>query len=415
MKNLIINNKNIIIPVVLSLLFFILGFFLSIRLSTNSLSDSKEIVFENIIRPNSVPANLSTLWEAYSFVNDVYFDQTKIDDSKITNETIKALVKTLDDKHSTYIPPEEWAIKSTDLFGSFQGIGAFVDMSKDNSGVMIVAPIDGGPAQLAGIKGGDKIIKVDGESIAGMSLTAAIKLIRGPEGSTVSLTIERLGEINLVELDIIRAKIKQPSVTKDLIKDTDYTKIRINQYTENTPKELSEMISDTIMNDGSKGLVIDLRNNPGGLLASAVNSTSLFLDEGVVTFELDSKGKKTLWNTNGEVGKFSNIPIVTLVNANSASGSEVMAGALQDYGRSVIIGETTYGKGSVSLVRDLSNGGGMLLTNAHWFTPNGRVIHDIGITPDVEIELPETTSKSGEFYDTQVEAAIKQLDFELTN
>ncbi|SVC56786.1 uncharacterized protein METZ01_LOCUS309640, partial [marine metagenome] len=147
----------------------------------------------------------------------------------------------------------------------------------------------------------------------------------------------------------------------------------------------------------------------------AVNSSSLFLDEGVVTFELDSKGKKTLWNTNGEVGKFSNIPIVTLVNANSASGSEVMAGALQDYGRSVIIGETTYGKGSVSLVRDLSNGGGMLLTNAHWFTPNGRVIHDIGITPDVEIELPETTSKSGEFYDTQVEAAIKQLDFELTN
>ena len=174
MKNLIINNKNIIIPVVLSLLFFILGFFLSIRLINNSLPDSKEIVFENIIRPNSVPANLSTLWEAYSFVNDVYFDQTKIDDSKITNETIKALVKTLDDKHSTYIPPEEWAIKSTDLFGSFQGIGAFVDMSKDNSGVMIVAPIAGGPAQMAGIKGGDNIIKVNGESIAGMSLPAAI-------------------------------------------------------------------------------------------------------------------------------------------------------------------------------------------------------------------------------------------------
>ena len=135
----------------------------------------------------------------------------------------------------------------------------------------------------------------------------------------------------------------------------------------------------------------------------------------MITFEIDANGKKTLWNVNGEVGKFSDIPMVTLVNANSASGSEVMAGALQDYGRSVVIGDKTYGKGSVSLVRSLSNGGGMFLTNAHWFTPNGRAIHDIGILPDVEISLPEAKSKDVDFYDTQVEAAIEQLNFEILN
>jgi len=224
-----------------------------------------------------------------------------------------------------------------------------------------------------------------------------------------------LGEIEPFEITVIREKIKQSSVQKDLVTDTNYAKIRINQYTENTPTELIAALNEAINQDNVTGIILDIRNNPGGLLGSAVNATALFLNEELITYEIDAKGKKTLWKAGENVGKYSNIPLVTLVNGSSASGSEVMAGALQDYGRSVIIGEKTYGKGSVSLVRNLSNGGGMFLTNAHWFTPNGREIHDVGIEPDVAMELPESSSKSSEFYDTQIEAAITQLNYEIKN
>ncbi len=394
-----------------SITFFVLGFVIN-TIFLDSDNTVNEIIIKQATNSESGPEDLSTLWEAYNFINEEYYDRSRIDHSKMNDETIKSLIKTLEDKHSTYVSPEKWQIASTDLTGSYQGIGAFVDMANDQSSVIIVSPISGGPAEAVGIKGGDKIIKVDGKSIVGMSLNEAITLIRGPEGSSVTLTIERLGEFEPIEVTVVRAKINQPSVQKDLIPDTSYAKIRINQYTESTPKELLEALDEAVNDDKSKGIILDIRNNPGGLLGSAVNATALFLNEELITFEIDAKGKKTMWKAGNEVGKFSEIPLVTLINGNSASGSEVMAGALQDYGRSVLIGEQTYGKGSVSLVRNLSNGGGMFLTNAHWFTPNGREIHNIGIEPDVLITLPDASSKSSEFYDTQIDAAITQLNFE---
>jgi carboxyl-terminal processing protease len=397
-----------------SITFFVLGFVINI-IFLDSDNSVNEIVIKQATKSETGPKDLSTLWEAYDFINEEYYDRSKIDHSKMNDETIKSLIKTLDDKHSAYVSPEKWQITSSDLTGSYQGIGAYVDMANDQSSVIIVSPINGGPAEKVGIKGGDKIIKVDGESIIGMSLNEAITLIRGPEGSSVTLTIERIGEIETFDITVIREKIKQTSVQKDLIPDTTYAKIRIDQYTENTPEELLKALNEAIKTDKSTGIILDIRNNPGGLLGSAVNATALFLNEELITYEIDAKGKKTMWKAGNEVGKFSNIPLVTLVNGSSASGSEVMAGALQDYGRSVLIGEKTYGKGSVSLVRNLSNGGGMFLTNAHWFTPNGREIHEIGIEPDVKISLPEASSKSAEFYDTQIDAAITQLNFETKN
>lgn len=410
MQNKLKNYKTPILIFLSSISFFILGFFIS-----TIYGDSDKPINEIIIKQStsgSSSEGLSTLYEAYNFINDEYYDRSKIDINKMNDETIKSLIKTLDDKHSSYVSPEKWQIASSDLTGSYQGIGAYVDMANDQSGVIIVSPIDGGPAEAMGIKGGDKITKVDGESIVGLSLNEAINLIRGPEGSSVLLTIERIGEFEPIEIKVIREKINQSSVQKDLLPDTNYAKIRINQYTESTPDELLEALEEAINEDNSKGIILDIRNNPGGLLGSAVNATALFLEEELITYEIDAKGKKTMWKAGNEVGKYSKIPLVTLVNSNSASGSEVMAGALQDYGRSVLIGEKTYGKGSVSLVRNLSNGGGMFLTNAHWFTPNGREIHEVGIEPDVVITLPESSSKSSEFYDTQIDAAITQLNFE---
>jgi len=414
MQNYFKNYKTHLLVFISSITFFILGFVVNIFF-LDSDNTVNEIVIKQTTKSESAPEDLSTLWEAYNFIDDEYYDRSKIDHSKMNDETIKSLIETLNDKHSTYVSPEKWQIASSDLTGSYQGIGAYVDMANDKSSIIIVSPIEGGPAEAVGIKGGDKVLKVDGESIVGMSLNEAIALIRGPEGSSVTLTIERLGEFEPIEVTVVRAEINQPSVKKDLIPDTSYVKIRINQYTESTPEELLEALNEAINTDKSTGIVLDIRNNPGGLLGSAVNATALFLKQELITYEIDAKGKKTMWKAGNEVGKFSQIPLVTLVNGSSASGSEVMAGALQDYGRSVLIGEKTYGKGSVSLVRNLSNGGGMFLTNAHWFTPNGREIHDIGIEPDVVIALPEASSKSTEFYDTQIDAAITQLNFETKN
>ena len=408
------NYKSIFIMTLFSITFFVLGFFIN-TFFMESDNPVNEIVIKQSTKSQSGSDDLSTLLEAYNFINDEYFDRSKIDHDKMNDETIKSLIKTLDDKHSTYVPPDKWEIASTDLTGSYQGIGAYVDMSNDQSSVIIVSPITGGPAEAVGIKGGDKIIKVDGESIIGLSLNEAITLIRGPEGSSVLLTIERIGEFEPIEIKVVRAKINQPSVQKDLVPDTNYVKIRINQYVESTPEELFDALEEAINADKALGIILDIRNNPGGLLGSAVNATALFLQEELITYEIDAKGKKTMWKAGNEIGRFSQIPIVTLVNGSSASGSEVMAGALQDYGRSVLIGEKTYGKGSVSLVRNLSNGGGMFLTNAHWFTPNGREIHEVGIEPDVVVSLPEASSKSSEFYDTQIDAAITQLNFETNN
>jgi|TARA_B100001094_G_scaffold79409_1_gene75698 carboxyl-terminal processing protease len=408
------NYKSIFIMSLFSITFFVLGFYIN-TFFMESDNPVNEIVIKQSTKSQSGPDDLSTLLEAYNFINDEYFDRSKIDHDKMNDETIKSLIKTLDDKHSTYVPPDKWEIASTDLTGSYQGIGAYVDMSNDQSSVIIVSPITGGPAEAVGIKGGDKIIKVDGESIIGLSLNEAITLIRGPEGSSVLLTIERIGEFEPIEIKVVRAKINQPSVQKDLVPDTNYVKIRINQYVESTPEELFDALEEAINEDKALGIILDIRNNPGGLLGSAVNATALFLQEELITYEIDAKGKKTMWKAGNEIGRFSQIPIVTLVNGSSASGSEVMAGALQDYGRSVLIGEKTYGKGSVSLVRNLSNGGGMFLTNAHWFTPNGREIHEVGIEPDVVVSLPEASSKSSEFYDTQIDAAITQLNFETNN
>jgi carboxyl-terminal processing protease len=200
------------------------------------------------------------------------------------------------------------------------------------------------------------------------------------------------------------------------VADTDYGRIRIAQFTAETPKEVREGVQQLI-DDGAKGIILDLRGNPGGLLSSTVNVASEFLTDGLVTYEVDSRGEREDWEVK-KGGHFPDIPLVTLVDNFSASGSEVLTGALQDHGRTVAIGTNTYGKGSVNLLRGLSNGGGVYLTIGRWFTPNGRVIEEIGIDPDVVVEWDQEAgsglnSQTAEGGDPQIQAAIKQLDFQL--
>jgi carboxyl-terminal processing protease len=281
--------------------------------------------------------------------------------------------------------------------------------------VIITKPLPNSPAEKAGIRAGDRILAVDGEDAIEWSVLEAVNKIRGEEGTDVILTVEHVGSLDPVDITITRGIIDDPSVVSRDVPDTDYGRIRISQFTAETPNEVRKLVQEFI-DDGAKGIILDLRGNPGGLLSSTVDVASEFLTDGLVTYEVDSRGQREDWKVKSG-GHFPDIPLVTLVDSFSASGSEVLTGALQDHGRTVAIGTTTFGKGSVNLLRGLSNGGGVYLTIGRWFTPNGRVIEEIGIEPDVVVEAADSVGGSNpqtsEFSDPQIEAAIKQLDFQI--
>ncbi|NQW18480.1 MAG: S41 family peptidase [Chloroflexi bacterium] len=364
--------------------------------------------------PDEVPPGLEAVWEAYSLLVREYVERDKVDPEIMTEAAIRGMVDALGDRYSAYISPESYVVESNRLVGDFQGIGAEVQQTQDRQRVMIIAPLPNTPAETAGIKPGDVIMAVDGEDTAGWSVLDAVNRIRGQGGTTVILSVVHLGAIDVVDIPIVRGTIKQDSVTARLLDDTPYGYVKINTFTARTRDELRTAI-EGLKKDDIQGLVLDLRNNPGGLLTATVDVASEFVTNGVVTFEVDGRGNRKDWRVrNG--GQSPEIPLVILINAYSASGSEVLTAALQDHDRAVAIGVTTFGKGSVNTLRSLGNGGGLYMTFARWYSPNGRLIEGIGITPDVEVEYnPDIQSARRGAEDTQMAAAIQQLDFETGN
>ncbi len=362
-------------------------------------------------RPDAVPEDLEIIWETYRLLQREYVDGSAIDPEAISEAAVRAMLEELGDRYTSYITPETFAIERQGFQGNFEGIGAQVEMAPDRSGVVITAPLDNSPAEMAGIRPGDKILAVDGEDATGWSVIEAVNKIRGPRGTAVVLTVEHVGSAIPVDVPIIRDRIEQPSVRARMLNPEDgpYGVLKINQFTAETPQEVREGVQ-SLLDQGAPGIVIDLRANPGGLLTSTVNVASEFLTDGLVTYEIDATGKRDDWFVR-EGGQFPDIPLVVLVDGFSASGSELLAGALQDQGRALVIGTTTFGKGSVNLLRQLSNGGGVYLTIGRWFTPNGRPIEGEGVEPDVVVEFP-ANSQLTLTDDVQMTAAIKQLDFQ---
>jgi len=366
--------------------------------------------------PAAVPDGLQIVWETYSILVSEYVVQENIDPNALAEAAVIGMLDSIDDRYTAYIPPSTFKIDQDGFQGNFGGIGAQVAASPDRNGVIITKPLPNTPAERAGIKAGDRILAVDGEDALGWSVLEAVNKIRGEKGTDVVLTIEHVGSLDPVDITITRDTIEDPSVSVTNVADTDYGRIRISQFTAETPREVREGVQELI-DDGAKGIILDLRGNPGGLLSSTVNVASEFLTEGLVTYEVDSRGQRQDWKVKPG-GKFPDIPLVTLIDNFSASGSEVLTGALQDHGRTVAIGTNTFGKGSVNLLRGLSNGGGVYLTIGRWFTPNGRVIEEVGIDPDVVVEAVDTVGganpQTNDFSDPQIEAAIKQLDFQIS-
>ena len=365
--------------------------------------------------PVAVPDGLQIVWEAYSILSREYVIPEKIDPDLLAEAAVIGMLEALDDRYTSYISPSTFKIDQQGFQGNFGGIGAQVEASPDRRGVIITRPLPNTPAEKAGIRAGDRILAVDGVDALEWSVLEAVNKIRGEKGTPVTLTVEHVGSLDPVDITIIRGTIDDPSVMVIEVPDTNYGRIRISQFTAQTSRELRKGMQQLVDN-GAKGIILDLRGNPGGLLSATVDVASEFLTDGLVTYEVDSRGKKDEWKVK-KGGQFPEIPMVTLVDNFSASGSEVLSGALQDQGRSVIIGTNTFGKGSVNLLRGLSNGGGVYLTIGRWFTPNGRLIEDVGVEPDVVVEFDAAAlganPQTNEGGDPQVEAAIKQLDFQL--
>jgi len=324
---------------------------------------------------------LDIVEEVWDIIFRDYVDQDRLDASTVSQAAIKGMVKALDDPYTSYLSAQAYQMSSSGLEGKFEGIGAYVGVKDEQ--IVIIAPIADSPAAKAGIRSGDIILGVNGRSAAEMSLEEAVLHIRGPKGTPVRLLVLHQGETEPEKIEIVRAEIKLSSVRFEMREDIAY--ININHFTERTNGELSPVL-ESITREGATGIILDLRSNPGGLLEAVVDVTSHFLREGIVLFVLDNQGKQTSLSVKHR-SVTTDLPLVVLTDNYSASGSEVLAGALKDHARATIAGAKTYGKGSVNTLNQLSNGSGLYITTARWLTPKGRLIEGEGISPDYELEL----------------------------
>jgi carboxyl-terminal processing protease len=372
---------------------------------------------DNGTSSNQRPAEQNTSSESYAILDEIegilqedFVNPEAVNPKELHEGAIQGLIESLGDPHTVYIKPEDFAVGIDIISGAFEGIGAQVDEDPVTGQIVIVAPFRGSPAEAAGILPGDVLLSVNGESAEGWSVADAVKKIRGPQGTPVTLVV-RHGDQTEEEVTIERATIEVPTVFADEVKGEDGNSIEnlayleIQQFTEQTAGNLDQELA-RVVDAGYEGLILDLRRNPGGGLDSTVEVADMFLDDGIIITQVDRDGQETVYEAH-EGTEAGDLPIVVLVGPGSASGSEVLAAALRDHGRATLIGEKTFGKGSVNHIRNLSNGGALYVTIARWRTPNGELIEGVGLEPDFAVALtPEDVEADR---DTQLFAAIDFL------
>ncbi len=358
-------------------------------------SDSNTQDAETLFKP---------FWEAWDLIHQRYVNQP-VDDAKLIQGAIRGMMSSLETGYNYYQTPEEFQTLQEQLNGSadYTGIGAWVDTTKEY--LTIVSPMNGSPAQKAGLRPGDRIIAIDGESMEGVSPELARAKVLGPEGTDVTLTIQR-GEEAPFDVTITRAKITPPLVEYRML-DNDIAYVHLYTFGDSADQDLRDALQD-LLAQNPKGLILDLRYNTGGYLDQGIAVASEFLPKNqIVAYEKSGDGTLIPYESIGN-GIAIDIPTVILVNEYSASASEIVAGALQDYGRARLVGVTTFGKGSVQSLIPLGDNQGVIgITIAQWLTPNQRLIQDTGLTPDVVVEITQEDLDAGR--DPQLDAAIELL------
>jgi carboxyl-terminal processing protease len=355
---------------------------------------------------SATPGDLQTLfkpfWEAWNVVHQQYVNQP-VDNQKLMQGAIRGMMDSLGDKQTFYMEPQLYQSETSSLQGQYEGIGAYVDTQGDY--LTIVSPIQGSPADLAGLRAGDKVIAIDGQDMTGVAPEQARLKVLGPEGTKVTIKVLRQGESQPLEFTITRAKITIHSAEGKML-DNGIAYVDINTFGEHTTQELRDTL-DQLLKQNPKGIIIDLRNNPGGYLNTAVEVASEFIDKGVVLYEQYGDGHRDTHNVLGN-GRATDIPLVVLINEGSASASEILAGALQDYGRAKLVGVQSYGKGSVQNWVPLSNNeGAARVTIAKWLTPKERAIDHVGLAPDVYVQMTPEDFQAGK--DPQLDAAVQTM------
>ena len=331
-------------------------------------------------RETSLEPGLEVIAETWDIILQDYVDKDSLDTETLIRGAIMGMVEALDDPHTAYLDAETYQLSLEDLEGKFEGIGASVGVRDEQ--IIIIAPIADSPADMAGIKAGDILLEIDGQSTLGMSLAEAVLKVRGPGGTAVTLLVLHEGETEPEEITIVRDEIEVPSVNFEMMGDIAY--IKIIHFSDRTAEELSPVL-ESITQQAASGIIIDLRGNPGGYLDAVIDVAGFFLEEGVVVSMVDNEGQHTSYSVKPNE-MVTNLPLVVLVDGSSASGSEVLAGALQDYGRATIAGGVTFGKGSVNVLHQLEDGSGLYITISRWLTPDGRLIEGEGLYPDYELE-----------------------------
>lgn len=347
--------------------------------------------------------DMRLFWKVWGELEDRYVDKEVIENESMVYGSIKGMVRALDDPYTVFMTPEESKQFSESLEGTLEGIGA--ELTVKDKKLIIVTPLRKSPAEKAGLLAGDEIYKIDGELAEDMTMVDAIMKIRGKKGTTVTLTIIRQKLEKPFDVSITRANIDIESVTMEKL-DGGIVYLSVNQFNEKTNDEFGKAISEMILNE-PKGLIVDLRYNGGGYLEIAVQLLSYLLPKDTPAVVIKERGKSDeIRKTNGNP-KLLNVPLVVIVNDSSASASEIMAGAIQDHKRGVILGTKSFGKGSVQEVQKFTDGSSMKITIAKWFTPTGRTIDKVGLTPDIAVEITEKDIENT--YDRQKEEAIKYL------
>ena len=352
---------------------------------------------------NQLYEKIDLFGEVLEKIKKDYVDD--INESEIMDSAINGVLQSLD-PYSAYMSPELFKEMQTDTRGEFGGLG--IEIGMESGVVKVIAPIDDTPASEAGIKAGDYIVKIGNEQVQGKSLMEAVKLMRGPVGTSVELTIRRKNVKKSLKFKITRKIIEIKSVSSEILgKKKNLGYIKLKSFNENSDKQFLDTIKLFEKNSKVEGYILDLRNNPGGLLTQAINITDFFLDDGEI---VSTKGRKTSETRRFFARKGDEIkgkPIIVLINNGSASASEIFAGALKDHKRAIILGESSYGKGSVQSIIPLGNGGGIRLTISKYYLPSGDSISEVGVTPDIVVEEKGVDFKINSKNDNQLNYALK--------
>lgn len=356
---------------------------------------------EKVVNDDSV-AKLEAIEEV---IGEYYYQEEDIDTNAMIEGMYAGIVDSLGDPYSVYYTAEEWKQMMQDTEGIYFGIGAYISLDKTTGFGKINGVIENTPAQEAGLRENDIIYEIDGESAQGLDLTEIVSRIKGEEGTTVHLTIYREGESDYLEMDVVRRQIESPTVNYEMLEDH-IGYIQITEFDDVTVNQFDEAMQEIEKADAA-GLILDLRSNPGGSLSAVVDISRQLLPEGLIVYTEDRAGERVEYSCDGD--HEIRIPLVVLVNGNSASASEILAGAIKDYEKGVLVGTTTFGKGIVQRILPLTDGTAIKLTVSAYYTPKGNNIHNIGIEPDIVCEF-DGDAYYDEGFDNQLERGIEEVN-----